>query len=293
MALDLSRFRRRRDRRASSPVAFVLSGGGPLGAFQVGLIESLITEGITADFVVGTSVGALNAVAVAQDPSLQGVMALREVWLEMRRDDIFPGGRLVSAWHAFKRGSHVFSNTGLRRIIGRLGVENFEDLALPAHIVATNLETGAETWFHSGPLVDPLLASSAMPGIFPPVMIDGTSYIDGGIANNVPVSKAVELGARRIYLLNVSGATQKRMLSRPHDFVMHGLVLARAQRYRLDIERYRQQAEIIEFPPPVVGHVSFTNMSETPRLIEAGLQAGLEFLRGGGLTAPIGGTETG
>jgi NTE family protein len=118
-----------------------------------------------------------------------------------------------------------------------------------------------------------------MPGIFSPVSIEGVPYIDGGISNNVPVGKAVELGAHRIYLLNVSGATQKRELSRPHDFAMHGLVLARAQRYRLDIEHYRERAQIIEFPPADVGHVAFTNLSQTARLIEAGFTAGLEFLR--------------
>jgi len=229
---------------------------------------------------VGTSVGAINAVSVAHDPSLEGILRLREMWSEMRNDDLFPGGRLVSAWHAFKRGSHVFSNTGLRRIIAKLEVTEFEELSLPVHIVATNLETGGEAWFHSGSLVEPLLASAAMPGIFPPVTIDGVSYIDGGIANNVPVSKAVELGATKVYILNVTGATQKRPLSRPHDFVMHGLVLARAQRYRLDIDRYREQAEIIEFPRIDVGHVPFTNLSQTPRLIEAGFQAGLTFLGG-------------
>lgn len=278
MAFDLSRFRKRREKRAR-PVAFVLSGGGPLGAVQVGLIQALFLQRIVPDFVVGTSVGALNAVAVAQDPTSAGALALRDVWTQMRSDDLFPGGRLVSAWHAFKRGSHVFSNTGLRRIIGTLGVETFEELLMPAYIVATNLDTGAETWFNSGPILEPLLASSAMPGIFSPVTISGVPYIDGGIANNVPVGKAVELGARKIYLLNVSGATQKRELSRPHDFAMHGLVLARAQRYRLDIERYQEEAEIIEFPPADVGHVAFTNLSQTPRLIDSGFSAGLEFLR--------------
>ena len=278
MAFDLSKFRKRREKRAR-PLAFVLSGGGPLGAVQVGLIQALFQEGIVPDFVVGTSVGALNAVAIAHDPTSAGALALRNVWTQMRSDDLFPGGRLVSAWHAFKRGSHVFSNTGLRRIIATLGVETFEELLLPSHIVATNLETGGETWFNSGPIIDPLLASSAMPGIFCPVTIAGVPYIDGGIANNVPVGKAVELGARKIYLLNVSGVTQRRELSRPHDFAMHGLVLARAQRYRLDIERYRDKAEIIEFPPADVGHVAFTNLSQTPRLIDAGFTAGLEFLR--------------
>lgn len=280
------RGRRRRLGRRRHPVAFVFSGGGPLGAVQVGLIQALFAEGIFPDVVVGVSVGAFNAVYVAQEPSPSGAEELREVWMRMRRDDLFPGGRLVTAWHALRRGSYVYSNLGLRRLIETEVAETtFEELKIPAHVVAANLETGREAWFSSGPFLEPLLASAAMPGVFSPVVIDGVAYIDGGVVNNVPISRAIEAGARRVYVLNTSGATQMRDLTRPHDFMMHGMVLARGQRYRHDLEHYRLEAEVIEFPAVEVGHVPFTNLSQTPRLIEAGFDAGLKFLRGEAPTA--------
>lgn len=269
-----------RRRHRNGPVAFVLSGGGPLGAVQVGFLHALFDRGIVPDVVVGVSVGALNAVAIADDPTHAGVEALESLWLRMRKDDLFPEGRLVSAWHAVTRGSSLYSNAGLRRLIDRhLSASTFEELVIPAHVVATDLGTGNEAWFSEGPVADALLASAAMPGVLPPVTIDGVVYVDGGVVNNVPVSRAITLGARQVYVLNVHAAGQARKLVRPHDFMMHGMVLARAQRYRHDLEIYRRKATILEFPAVEVGHVPFTSTAHASRLIEAGYRTADEFLR--------------
>lgn len=265
--------------RRREPVAFVLSGGGPFGAVQVGVLRALLDSGITPDLTVGTSVGALNAVHIASNPTPAGAAALADTWHSMRRDDLFPGGRLVSMLHALRKGTCVYSNEGLGRIIDDgLAARDFEDLAIPAHVVATDLKTGEEAWFESGPIKPALLASAAMPGVFPPVEIDGVTYIDGGVANNVPVSRAIEAGARKVYVINVNAAGQGRVLNRPHDFMMHGFVLARAQRYRREMEAYRLEAKIIEIPMVDVGYVSFTDLSHTPRLIDAGYEATRRFL---------------
>lgn len=268
--------------RRRGPLAFVFSGGGPLGAVQVGFLQALLEKELIPDFVVGTSVGALNAVFIAADPTIERAAALKDLWMRMRKDDLFPGGRLVSAWHAVRRGSFVFSNQGLRRIIEEgIPIGTFEELQVPAQVVATDIESGDESWFSSGRILEPLLASAAMPGVFPPVTIEGRTYIDGGVANNIPVSRAIELGAKRVYVLNVHAMSQPRPLNRPYDFMMHGLVLARAGRFRREIARFREEAEVIEFPFVDVGHVAFTNLSQTERLIEAGLQNGRAFLGAG------------
>lgn len=270
-----------RRRHRGGPVAFVLSGGGPLGAVQVGFLHALFEHGIVPDIVVGVSVGALNAVAVADDPSPAGVESLESLWLRMRKEDLFPGGRLTWAWHAVTRGPSLCSNDGLRRVIDRhLRASTFEELVIPAHVVATDLATGDEAWFSQGPITDPLLASAAMPGVLPPVEIDGVRYVDGGVANNVPVSRAVSLGARQVYVLNVHAATQPRRLARPHDFMMHGMVLARAQRYRNEVESFRRKVAFVEFPPVEVGHIPFTSVAHTGRLIEAGYRSASAFLDG-------------
>lgn len=266
--------------RRRRPVAFVFSGGGPLGAAQVGLLEALFTEGIRPDVVIGCSVGSINAVSIAAEPTLAGVQRLKHTWLRMRRDDFFPGGKIVSAWHAIRRGSHVFGNEGARRILEtELPVDTFDELRIPAHVVAAELQTGEEKWFSSGPIVDVVLASTAMPGLLPPVTIHGISYIDGGVANNIPVSRAVELGARRIYVLNTSGVGHRRDLRRPHDFMLHGFVLARGHRYQTDLARARERAEVFVFPPVEAGHIAFTDLSHSRRLIEAGFEAGTAYLR--------------
>jgi NTE family protein len=275
--------------RRRGPVAFVLSGGGPLGAIQVGQLGALFTLGITPDLILGSSVGAFNGIFVAGDPTLAGASRLRELWTTLRRDDFFPRGRLTSAWNAVRKGSHLYSNAGLRRLVEREFPEaTFEGLVVPTSVVATNLETGQERWFSSGPIIEPLLASTAMPGVFPPVVIDGEPYIDGGIANNVPFSKAVELGAKKVFVLNVHSVFHQRPLNRPHDFMMHGYLLARAQRYRHEKERLSREAEIIEFPPVEVGYVPFTSLSHTERLIDAGFDSVLEVLKGGGPVEPGG-----
>ena len=237
--------------------------------------------GIMPDMAIGTSAGALNAVFIAGDPSVEGATRLKDLWLRMKKEDFFPRGRLISAFQAVRKGSHVFASDGLRRLIEReLPETTFETLKIPAHVVATRLDTGEEAWFSSGTVVEPLLASAAMPGVFPPVAINGSTFIDGGVANNIPFSKAVDLGATRIYVLNVHSWFQQRPLNRPHDFMMHGYLLARAQRYRMELEACRQQAEVIEFPPVAVGYVPFMNLSQTERLIDAGYSGGLEFLKG-------------
>lgn len=261
-------------------MAFVLSGGGPLGAVQVGWLKALLGNGVQPDFVVGTSVGAMNALMVAAEPAMPGVEKLSQLWLQMRKDDLFPGSKLVSAWHALKRGSYVYENAGLRRIIcSQVGARrSFSDLALPLHINATALSTGDEKWFSTGSFLEPLLASAAMPGVFPPVEIDGVAYIDGGVSNNVAISKAIALGAKTVYVLNVNSGSQKRNLHRPHDFMMHGFVLARAQRYRREIDACRRMAKVIEMPIPDVGYVSFTDLSNTARLIDAGFTEASTFL---------------
>jgi NTE family protein len=289
MALRWNEWRSRLIRRRD-PVAFVFSGGGALGALQVGLLRALMEQGIRPDLVVGTSVGALNAVFIAHDPTNDGVDKLRGIWVRMRRDDLFPGGRVSSAWKALRRGSHLYSNSGLRRLLEtHIPSETFEELAVPAHVVATKIDTGEEAWFSSGRFVEPVLASAALPGALPPVTIDGVTYVDGGVANNVPVSRAVELGARSIYVLNVNTAHQHRGLHRPHDFMMHGMVLARAQRYRHDLERYRHEARIVELPAVAVGHVHLTDLRQTERLIDSAYESARAFLeRLGGTAGPDG-----
>ncbi|MFN2526544.1 MAG: patatin-like phospholipase family protein [Actinomycetota bacterium] len=272
---------RRRDR-----VGFVFSGGGPLGALQVGAARALFEYGITPHLAVGTSVGALNASFIAFDPSLEGLDKLERVWRDLKSTDLFPGGRFSVPWaRMLRHGNGVYDNAGIRTIVGTgLPDKRIEDAAIPLGIVATDLETGQERVFAEGPIAEPLLASSAMPGVFPPVQIDGRSYIDGGVANNVPISPAVGLGATTIYVLDTTAsATQRRPLNRPLDYLLHAFSLARSQRLAVDHALYGERVRLIVLPTAEMDFfVPFASMEHTDRLIGLGYRATASFLEARG-----------
>ena len=260
--------------RRSDRTAFVLSGGGPYGALQVGALQALFEAGVKPDMAVGTSVGSMNAAFVAFGPNVQGMERLKRIWLDFGDSDLFPGSRFKTAWaRMLMRGNRVFENSGVRKVIeANLGQPTFDDAQIPLGVVAADLDTGAERVFSSGPLIEPLLASSAMPGIYPPVAIDGSLYIDGGVANAVPIAPAVAMGAKRIYVIDVSSTNhQRRPLLRPMDYLLHAFSLSRAKRLELDIARYKERVELIFVPVPRLDFVvPFASMEHTPRLIEMG-----------------------
>jgi NTE family protein len=182
--------------------AFVLAGGGSRGAVQVGMLEELIRRGIRADRVYGASVGAINGAAYASNPTLEGIEHMAENWRAIKGADIFPRAALDGPWAFFQKRAAVHANVGLRHII-EAGVEyeNLEDARIPIEVVTTSLTDGRERWITHGPAIEAVLASSAIPSIFPPVIIDGDVLVDGGVVNNVPISRALLAGCTRIYVL--------------------------------------------------------------------------------------------
>jgi NTE family protein len=266
-------------------VAFAFSGGGPLGAMQVGALKALAEFGIRPDMVVGTSVGALNATWTAFDPTPEGAAGLEKLWLGLTEADLFPGGRFKASWARFLvKGNKVIDNSGIRRLVeSRLGEDaRFEDAQIPLGMVATELDHGGEELFTSGRIMEPLLASSAMPGVFPPVKIGDKSYIDGGVVNNVPISPAVTMGARTIYVMNsTSHQHQRRPLLRPIDYMLHAFTLARSQRYVIEQAFLTERVRLVLLPSGHIDfYVPFASMIHTEQLIEVGYTSTKEFLSG-------------
>ncbi len=271
--------------RRRGRTALVLSGGGPLGAIQVGAVRALFEQGITPDIIVGTSVGALNGAFIAFDPTSSGLSNLETSWRSMVDADMFPGGRWKAAWAKFfVKGDHAFDNTGIRRLIDeRIGPGPIEAAAIPLGIVATELDTGAEQVFTSGSLADALLASTAMPGIYPPVTIGGIPYIDGGVSNNVPVAPAIAMGATTIYVVNTTsqGSQQRRPLTRPIDYLLHAFTLARSQRLAVEQAIYADKVKLVMIPSPKMeAYVPFASLSFTDQLISRGYETATRFLTG-------------
>jgi NTE family protein len=266
-------------------VAFAFSGGGPLGAIQVGAVKALFEYGVKPDLVVGTSVGALNATWIAFDPTPEGAAGLEKLWLGLTEPDLFPGGRFKASWARFLvKGNRVFDNTGIRRLVDtRLGSDvRFEDAQIPLGMVATELDHGDEALFTTGRIMERLLASTAMPGVFPPVEVEGKMYIDGGVVNNVPIAPAAAMGARTIYVTNsTSHQHQRRPLARPIDYMLHAFTLARSQRYVIEQAFFTEKVRLVLLPS---GHldfyVPFASMAFTKRLIAIGYEATAAFLSG-------------
>lgn len=187
------------------PLAFVLSGGGAIGSAQVGHLLVLRELGIVPDVIVGTSVGAINGAVVAADPA-EGAVALLGIWAALRREDVFPVPSLDVLASLRRGATGIVPVRGLVGLItGNLGVTRLEQLAIPLHAVATDAVTGDLVDLAEGAVVEALLASSAIPGIFPPRSVDGRMLMDGGLVANVPVDHAFDLGARSAIVLDAAG----------------------------------------------------------------------------------------
>lgn len=179
--------------------AFVLSGGTNLGAVQVGMAVALADEGIAPDLVVGTSVGALNGAWLAAGRPLAG---LEQRWSQLRRRDIFPFSPVCVIGALSGRRSHLVAPRRLRRLVtDQLAFAALEDAPVPFTVIATDAQTASAVVLDSGPAVEALMASSAIPGVFPPVEIDGRTLVDGGLADNASIDTALAAGADEVWVL--------------------------------------------------------------------------------------------
>lgn len=217
--------------------AFVLGGGGYLGAYEVGMLSALLGRGIRPDLVVGTSVGAVNGVLVAAEPTLAAVDRLRTVWAGLGSAGVFSGGLLGRARTAVRSRTHLHSNAPLRELLASdLGGRSIEELAVPFQCVAACVEDAAEHWFDRGPAVDAVLASCAVPGLLPPVRIGDRHYLDGGLVHSIPVGRAVALGAREVYVLQVGRVEQPlRPPRQPWEVPLVAFEIARRHRFAHDM----------------------------------------------------------
>jgi NTE family protein len=247
---SISQLRNRLARPSRS--AFVLSGGGNQSVAQVGMLRALLERDIVPDVIVGCSAGAFNGATIAAAPSLRGVERLEATWASLRGDEVFPGGRLSRAWNLLTRDDHLFSNQGLRDIFLRRDVpDTFEELVLPLRVVATDLDSGDEVVFCAGPLQPALLASAALPGIYPPVRHDGRTLVDGAVVDTVPLWHALAGPVDRIYVMSVAGDLLDRPLRSPIDVAVRAFAISRKQRYELERRSVPESVEVVVLPPPV------------------------------------------
>ena len=228
-------------------VAFVLGGGGDLGASEVGMLRALLERGIAPGLIVGTSIGALNGAAMAADPTLAMLERLESTWRSLGKERIFDSPLRI-ARTLLRERTHLNSSDRLRRLIrGLLPVTTFEELAVPFQCVAASIERAAEHWFAEGPLVEAIVASSAVPGLLPVVEVGGEHFMDGGIVNSIPIERALRLGATELYVLHVGRID--RPLEPPRSLLQAMTVAFEIAR------RHRFAHDMAALPPGIAAHV--------------------------------------
>ena len=270
-------------------VAFVMSGAANFGSLQVGALQVLLERGIRPDMLIGTSAGAMNSAYLATDPTLGGARRLGDYWRSAADDMLTRGARLSMLWRLITNQDGLLSNEPLRRYIERSlppGVTHYGDLKLPAYAVAVRLDSGELRCFGDDPndrLLDGLMASTAIPGFYPPWVCDGVRYFDGGVMSYLPVQLAVERGATEIYALNVNGAGA-------HTGMVRGTLAIAGRAIDLLIQRQgSREIEVHRSIPRVIVHnislslkheVAFWDFKHADEMITAGREIAETYLSG-------------
>jgi NTE family protein len=264
--------------------AFVFAGGGSFGAIQVGMMHSLAAHGISADMVVGSSVGALNGAYYAGDPTLKGILQLETIWRGLQRHDVFP-----VTWRTLlgfiRRRDFLIPHDGIEKLIDDyLPYRNLQDAKLPVHIVATDIVTGESVVLSEGSAAQAIVASTAIPGAFAPVRYKDCYLADGAISANTPVRIAVAMGARRLIILPTGYACATHTPpSGALANALHALTLLIARQLVSELEGLAPDIEYFVVPPlcPLVG--SPYDFSRTADHIQRAVQSTDAWLARNGL----------
>jgi NTE family protein len=263
--------------------AFVLGGGGVLGAAEVGMLRALFERKIVPDLIVGSSVGALNGAVIAADPSLETVARLVNVWTGLSDRGVFGGSVFGQLRTLARHGTHLHSNDGLRQLIeADIGSLEFSDLTVRFQCVAASIEQATATWFSSGPVTPAVLASCAVPGLLPAVEIEGQHYFDGGLVRSIPIGRAAELGATRIFVLQV-GRLEKPLKppTRPWQVALVAFEIARRHQFGEELAGLSDEIEVHILPsgsPEPARSMRYRSTSGVPVRIEAAHEATANYL---------------
>ena len=269
--------------------AFVLSGGGSLGAVQVGMLQALTERNVQPDLLIGTSAGAINAAYVAGHGTGRDALEdLASTWKGLRRQDVFPFDPLRHLLALAGSRPSLCSNHNLRRLIERnLPFHDLEEAAIPLHIVTTNLLSGEEVLLSRGDAASAVLASAAIPGVLPAVEREGLTLVDGGVADNAALSQAVALGAEVIYVLPTGFACAlERPPSSALSVAVQALTLLIEQRLVIDVAQFEGRAEIKVLPPLCPLAVSSADFGHAAELIERARVATGKWIDSGGPSLP-------
>lgn len=237
--------------QAPARTAFVLGGGGVLGATQIGALRALVDHGITPDVVLGTSIGALNGAAFAGRPDASGLADLEDLWTHLTT---FRGLRKRTSYLRRPRGrdlrTHLYPSGGLVNLLrDELPARSIEELPLRFQCVAASVENAKAHWFTKGPLAEAVVASCSVPGMFPPFRIGDEHFFDGGLVHSIPVGRAMLLGCDRIYVMHVGRVDRPLSVPRwPWQVGQVAFEIARRHRYLEEIESVPDEIDLVVLP---------------------------------------------
>ena len=272
--------------------AFVLGGGGRWGAVEVGMLRALDEAAIKPDIVLGTSIGAFNGSVIADDPGPAGVKLLTELWDDLSGSGVFKGGVFDRLRNVATLQPAIHQTAELRSILEHVhsSSKRIEDLQVPFQCVAASIERAAEHWFTEGPLVEALLASSAVPALFPPVRIGDEHFYDGGLVNSVPLGRAMQLGASVVYVLQVGRLEAPlRPPERLYETALIAFEIARRNRFATALEDLPDDVEVHLLPSgnPVAfddrRQLRWRDTGDTSELVDGAYTATKEYLDEAGL----------
>jgi NTE family protein len=265
--------------------AFVLGGGGVLGAAEVGMLRALFEADVSPDLILGTSVGALNGAMVARDPTLTVIERLTDLWQDADTARTITDRPLRTVRRAMSTGTHMYSAGPMqKRLIAEFGETTFEDLPVRFQVCAASIERAAEHWFTSGRLVDAIMASAAVPGLLPPAEVDGEHFLDGGIVNSIPLGRAVALGADRVFVLQVGRIDRPLSVpKRPWEVARVSFEIARRHRFARELAEVPDGIEVHVLPArgtsagddSLLAHRDFSTVNAR---IEGSYQASCDYL---------------
>jgi NTE family protein len=242
------------------------------------MLRALLEREVMPDLIVGSSVGALNGAFVAADPSPATVDRMTETWTGLSRRGVFGGSLMGQLSTLARNGTYLHANDGLRQLIDDgLGQLDFTDLAVQFECIAASIERASAHWFSSGSVTDAVLASCAVPGLLPAVEIDGQHYLDGGLIRSVPIGRAVELGATRIFVLHV-GRLERPLEppTRPWQVALVSFEITRRHHFEEELAALPEGVAVHVLPtgsPAPTVSVRYRNNREVPERIDAAYRA--------------------
>ena len=242
-------------------IGLALGGGAALGGAHLGVLRALKEHGIEAEFITGTSVGALVAAMYAFGVPLEKMEALARKlnWLDI--------AGLSPSRYA------LLTNKKMTKLLeDEIGKVTFEEAPLPLAMLATDISNGQKVVLQSGSIQEATMASTCIPGVFNPVTIEGRMLVDGGIVENVPVSPLRPMGAQTIIAVDLQSGTTHAQPDHIVDVMMNSFYFLLNSLSSLQ----NQEADVVIKPD--LSDFSMARMNKMDDLMEAGYQEAQKVL---------------